>query len=56
MAQRLSEIQAPIAEEIKEFEKKFRNSMKTNVLLLDKITSYIVKRKGKQLRPILVVR
>jgi len=55
MANRLDEIQAPIAQEIKEFEKKFRNSMKSSVLLLDKITSYIVKRKGKQLRPMLVL-
>ena len=36
------------------FEDKFRLSMKSNVALLDKITHYIVKRKGKQIRPLFV--
>ncbi len=39
---------------MQEFEQKFRSSMKTRVLLLDKIMSYIVKRKGKQMRPMFV--
>ena len=50
----LNEIQAPIASEMQLFEKKFRASMKTRVLLLDRIMSYIVKRKGKQMRPMFV--
>lgn len=50
----LDEIKAPIAGEMEEFEKKFRASMKSSVPLLDKITHYIVKRKGKQLRPMFV--
>ncbi|MBO3271717.1 MULTISPECIES: polyprenyl synthetase family protein [Hymenobacter] len=50
----LDEIQAPIAGEMVEFEHKFRQSMKSNVLLLDKIMGYIVKRKGKQIRPMFV--
>lgn len=54
MALSLKEIKAPIASEMEEFEKKFRASMKTKVLLLDKIMSYIVKRKGKQMRPMFV--
>src|ERR1700751_4931945 len=37
-----------------EFEVKFKDSMKSNVPLLEKITSYIVKRKGKQIRPMFV--
>ncbi len=36
------------------FEDKFRDSMKSSVPLLDKITHYIVKRKGKQIRPMFV--
>lgn len=36
------------------FEKYFRDSMNTKVFLLDKIMSYIVKRKGKQMRPMFV--
>ncbi len=50
----LEDIQAPIAREMTDFEKKFRQSMKSNVMLLDKITHYIVRRKGKQMRPMFV--
>ena len=54
MALSLRDIKAPIAAEMTDFEKKFRASMKSNVLLLDKIMTYIVKRKGKQMRPMFV--
>ena len=54
MSLNLKEIQAPIAQEMLEFEKKFRDSMKSKVLLLDRIMTYIVKRKGKQMRPMFV--
>jgi octaprenyl-diphosphate synthase len=50
----ISDIQAPVAEEMKNFEKKFRESMKTNVMLLDQIMKYIIHRKGKQIRPMFV--
>ena len=50
----IKEIQAPIAEEMKAFEGKFRQSMKTKVILLDTIMNYIVQRKGKQIRPMFV--
>ena len=50
----IKRIQAPILEEMKSFEKHFRASMKSSVPLLDKIMSYIVKRKGKQMRPMFV--
>lgn len=54
MSLRLDDIKVPIAREMEAFEQKFRASMKTRVLLLDKITGYIVKRKGKQMRPMFV--
>src|SRR5215204_5060764 len=54
MSLRLDDIKAPIEREMEEFEQKFRASMKTKVLLLDKIMGYIVKRKGKQMRPMFV--
>lgn len=54
MSKELQEIKAPINSEIEDFEKKFRDSMKSKVALLDKIMSYIVKRKGKQMRPMFV--
>src|SRR5215217_9781026 len=44
-----------IVEELKEFEQHFRSAVKSNVSLLDKIMQYIVKRKGKQLRPMFVL-
>lgn len=47
-------IKEPVQAEMEEFEKKFRDSMRSNVSLLDKIMHYIVKRKGKQLRPMFV--
>ena len=50
----LNEIKAPVEHHITEFEKKFRDSMKSSVPLLDRITAYLVKRKGKQIRPLFV--
>lgn len=50
----LKELQKPIREELHEFQKQFEASMKSSVPLLDRITHYIVKRKGKQVRPMLV--
>lgn len=50
----VKEIKAPIEKEMAEFELKFKASMKSSIPLLDKITHYIVKRKGKQLRPMFV--
>src|SRR6478672_9745883 len=44
-----------ISAELKEFEGHFRQAVKSNVALLDKIMQYIVKRKGKQLRPMFVL-
>ncbi len=50
----LKQIQIPIESEMVQFELKFRDFMKSKVKLLDHITSYIVKRKGKQMRPMFV--
>lgn len=54
MAKIVNTIKQPIDEEMKAFEKKFYASMKTNVSLLDRIMQYIVRRKGKQMRPMFV--
>jgi octaprenyl-diphosphate synthase len=43
-----------IGEELNIFEKKFSESVKSNAPLLDRIMKYIIKRKGKQLRPMFV--
>lgn len=44
-----------IAKELEVFEKVFKESVKSHVSLLDTIMRYIVKRKGKQLRPMFVL-
>ncbi|MCL4641449.1 MULTISPECIES: polyprenyl synthetase family protein [Olivibacter] len=51
---KLEEIKKPIATELDDFEIKFKESMRSSVPLLDRITHYIVKRKGKQMRPMFV--
>ncbi len=50
----LKTIKAPVASELSGFEKHFRKSMQSTVPLLDKVMYYIVQRKGKQIRPIMV--
>jgi octaprenyl-diphosphate synthase len=50
----LDEIKAPIREEMRRFESFFKESMKTGIPLLDIILHYIVRRKGKQMRPMFV--
>ena len=51
----LDVIKQPIAHELDVFETRFREAMRSHVPLLDKITWYIVQRKGKQVRPMLVL-
>lgn len=48
------QIKQPIAYEMELFEQKFQLSMASNVALLNRITHYIVNRKGKQMRPMFV--
>ena len=48
------QIKQPIAFEMELFEQKFRLSMSSRVALLNRITHYIVNRKGKQMRPMFV--
>jgi octaprenyl-diphosphate synthase len=50
----LDEISQPIASHLKNFDGTFRKSMQSRVPLLDIITRYIIKRKGKQMRPMFV--
>ncbi len=54
MANIVEEIKRPINAEMKLFEQKFYDSMKSNVSLLDKVTRFIVTTKGKQMRPMFV--
>ncbi|WP_026813796.1 polyprenyl synthetase family protein [Arenibacter certesii] len=50
----VSQIKEPINMEMELFEKKFYESMSSKVALLNRITYYIVNRKGKQMRPMFV--
>lgn len=54
MVKSLDAIKGPIEQELIHFEKHFRESMKSHVALLDTIMHYVVKRKGKQVRPMFV--
>ena len=48
------DIRKPIKNEMEVFEEKFSKLMLSNVPLLNRITHYIIKRKGKQMRPMLI--
>lgn len=55
MAPSIDSVQTLLKKELQVFEKHFKNSMSSKVPLLDRITYYIVKRKGKQVRPMFVL-
>jgi len=46
---------SPVEEELKEFQKQFASVLKSNVALLDIILKYVLKQKGKKIRPVLVL-
>ncbi len=48
-------IREPVAEDLKEFRRYFRGAMRTDVRLLDRIVQYVLRQKGKQIRPTLVL-
>lgn len=50
----VEQIKLPIKKEMELFEEKFKESMISNVPLLNRITHFIVRRKGKQMRPMFV--
>ncbi len=51
----LDSIRAPVKKEMAEFERYFSQTMKSNIPLLRIILNYILRRKGKQMRPMLVL-
>lgn len=50
----VKEIMQPISSEMSEFEIRFRENMKSEVPMLDKVTHYVIRRKGKQMRPMFI--
>lgn len=51
----LKKISEPIQKELDEFKIEFRQAMKSKVALIDLISKYILRQKGKKIRPILVL-
>lgn len=52
---KLSDIAQPIQRDLKQFRSFFRQSLRSENLLLDAVIRYVLKKKGKQVRPILVL-
>ncbi|MCZ7604237.1 MAG: polyprenyl synthetase family protein [Melioribacteraceae bacterium] len=52
---KLPEIILPIQQELESFNDKFKSSIKSKVGLVDLVTKYILKQKGKKIRPVLVL-
>jgi octaprenyl-diphosphate synthase len=50
----IQKIKAPIELEMEQFQPYFRNFLKSKATLLNLILMYILKQKGKQMRPMLV--
>lgn len=51
----LTDISKTIKSELEEFDALFKKSMKSNVGLVDLIARYIIRQKGKKIRPLLVL-
>lgn len=51
----LSELTYPIEEDLKNFSAQFKTSLKSSVGIVDLVTRYILKQKGKKIRPVLVL-
>lgn len=53
--QTLDLIKDPVKNELKEFDAQFKNYVKSDIVLLNFILNYIIRTKGKQIRPLLVM-
>ena len=51
----IEKIKDPIVKEFEVFQKEFKNSINSGILILNVILKFILNRKGKQVRPILVL-
>ncbi|HLA99757.1 MAG TPA: polyprenyl synthetase family protein [Bacteroidota bacterium] len=52
---KLSELAEPVAKELDVFDDRLRDAMKSKVAFVDFIVRYVVRRKGKRIRPALVL-
>lgn len=51
----IDKIKAPISKELALFQKVFKDAAKTNIALLNAVNAYVFRKKGKQLRPVMVL-
>ncbi len=51
----LTDLRRPIATELEEFDRFFKDAMRSNIGLIDLIARYIIRQKGKKVRPLLVL-
>ncbi|MCZ6757253.1 MAG: polyprenyl synthetase family protein [Bacteroidetes bacterium] len=51
----LAEIKQPVEDELAEFKRYFRDAMRSEVRILDLVTQYLFRQKGKRIRPVLVL-
>ena len=51
----INDIRKPVESELREFERFFKDAMRSKVGLIDLIARYIIRQKGKKVRPILVL-
>ena len=51
----LNELRTPVSEELSLFRDRFRDAMRSRVSLLNRVTNYVLRRKGKEIRPTLVL-
>lgn len=54
MSRSIDKIKSPINSELKEFEIFFQNAITSKTTLLDKVLHYVIRRKGKAMRPIMI--
>jgi octaprenyl-diphosphate synthase len=51
---KLEDIRKPVKQEMKEFNSRFKSEVSSNIRLLNMVTRFVLRRKGKQMRPLFV--
>lgn len=51
---KLEDIREPVSREMKEFESRFKSEVSSNIPLLNMVTRFVLRKKGKQMRPLFV--
>jgi octaprenyl-diphosphate synthase len=51
---KLEDIREPVSREMKEFDSRFKSEVSSNIPLLNMVTRFVLRKKGKQMRPLFV--